>query len=156
VFRGDQANESGQLARIVEARQVSQLGDDRDRDDPLNSAQGLQSLDDGEQAPLGSDLEKFRFDATQSLDLLVDGVLRFLEDDLLRRGRADDFGQVAEVGVVPIRPSGVLQSQSKQKRLQAELCILEGEPSGIASAGQIANGFILDARDVHRRKIAGA
>jgi hypothetical protein len=38
MLGGSQANEGRQLARVVEACQVAELGDDRERNDPVLAA----------------------------------------------------------------------------------------------------------------------
>ena len=116
---GDETDEGGELARVVEAGEVAEFGDDGDGDDPLHAAQGLQGLDDGVEPPVGDELEEFCLDALEPLDLLVDGAHVFLEDDLLRRRRADDRGEVAPVGVVPVGAAGVVESEAEQEGLEA-------------------------------------
>ena len=155
VFGGDEPDEGGELPGVVEAREVAELGDDGDGNDELDAAEGLQGLDDGEEAPGGSGFEEFLLDPGESIDLFVDGVEGLLEDDLLGSSRADDLGEVAAVGVVPVGASDVMESLSKEKGLQALLGGLEGDARGVTSAAQIADGLVLDEGDVDGGEIPG-
>jgi len=83
VLGGDQPDEGGELARVVEAGDVAELGDDRECNEPLDAAQGLDGVDDRLEAPGRGEFNKLVLEASQALDLLVDGMERFLEDDLL-------------------------------------------------------------------------
>ena len=102
VLRRRQADERGALPRIVEPREVAELGDDGDRDEPLDAAKRLQRLDHGIQPPRGSPLEQFGLQAMEPIDLFIDGADRFLKDDLLRRCGADDLREITTMGVVPV------------------------------------------------------
>ena len=83
MFGRRQPDERGELPGIVEARQVPQLGDDRDRHHPAHAAQRLQRFDHRIQTPGRGHLEELLFDPLQSIDLLVDREDRFLKHDLL-------------------------------------------------------------------------
>ncbi len=120
VLGRDQPDERGELARVVEAREVAELGDDGDGDVPLHAAQRLQRLDDRAEPPRRRELDEFVLEARDTLDLLVDGAQRFLEDDLLRRGRADDLRQIAQVRVVPVGPARVVEARAAAERTSAE------------------------------------
>ena len=73
VFRGHEAHEGGQLPGIVEAGEVTQFGDDGQRDDPLHAPEGLQRLHHRIAAPARGEVLEFRLDALQTVDLLIDG-----------------------------------------------------------------------------------
>ncbi len=111
VFRGNEADEGGQLTRVVKAREITELGDDGDRDEELHAAQGVQRLDDRIEPPRGRALEEFRFEALEAIDLFIDSPHGFLKDDLLRRRRTHDLRQVPAVGVVPGRAPDVVPAQ---------------------------------------------
>ena len=113
VLRGHQAHEGRQLPRIIEAGQVAELGDDGEGDDPLDAAQRLQRLDERIAPPRGAQLLELGFDALQPVDLFIDGAHAFLEDDLLRRRRTDDLGQVALVRGIPVGPSDVVEPEAQ-------------------------------------------
>ena len=116
MLGGNPADESRELARVVEAGEVAELGDDGEGHDPLHAAQGLQGLDDGPQSPLWCELEEFLLDAPEPFDLFVDGPDGFLEHDLLRGGGTDDLGQVTLVGLVPIVRRGDAQLGDEELR----------------------------------------
>lgn len=155
VFGGDQPDEGGELAWIVEARDVAEFSDDGYRDGVLDSAQCLQRLDDRAQAPLGSELGDLVFETLQPFDLLIDGTNELLEGDLLGRCGADDLGQVATVSIGPVRTAGVVEPQTEQERLQPQLGRLEGDASGVAGSTEIADRFVFDGGNVNRGEISG-
>lgn len=142
------------MARRVEAREVAELGDDGDRDEKLDAAQGLQRVDDRIQPPGRRPLEQLGLEAMHPIHLLIDGADRFLKHDLLRRRGADDLREVASMGLIPVGPPDIVPPQPEQKRLQPELRVLECQPRRIAGPTEIAHRFIVDRRHVHARQIA--
>ena len=96
----------------VEAREVAELGDDGDRDEPLDAAQRLQRLDDGIEPPRRRPLEQLGLEPMHPIDLLIDGADRFLKHDLLRRGRADDLGQIPSMRVVPVGAADIVAARA--------------------------------------------
>src|SRR6185503_10333353 len=94
-------------------------------------------------------------EACEALDLLVDGAQRFLKDDLLRRRRTHDLGQVAAVRIVPVGSPNVVEAEPKQESLQPELCGLECDSRRVTRTAYVANRFVVDRRDVHAREISG-
>src|SRR5437867_1245429 len=74
--------EGGELAGVVEAGEVADLGDHDGGDGELNAAQSLESLDERIQTPGGDVLFELGVETLDALHLLVDGAHRFLEDDL--------------------------------------------------------------------------
>ena len=102
-----------ELARVVEAREIAKLRDDGERHEPLHTPQGLQGFNDRIQTPRGRQFEKLLLDACETLDLLIDGTKRFLEDDLLRRCGANDLGEVASMRFLPVGSSDVVEAQPK-------------------------------------------
>lgn len=53
VLGRDQPDEGGELPRVVKPREVAEFGDDRERHDPPDAAEGLQGLDQRIAAPAG-------------------------------------------------------------------------------------------------------
>ena len=83
ILRRNQADEGGQLPWVVEAGEVAELGDDGDRDEPLDTAQGLQSLHDRIESPAWRGLAELGLDPGDAIDRLIDSPDVFLKDDLL-------------------------------------------------------------------------
>ena len=152
----NEADEGGQLPRVVKAREIAEFGDDGDRDEELDAAQGLQRLHDRIETPRGRALEEFRVEALEAIDLFIDGPHGFLKDDLLRRRRTHDLREVAAVRVVPGRAPDIVPAQSEEERFQPQLRVLARHARGIARATQIAEGFVLDRRHVDGGEIARA
>ena len=155
VFGGDQPDEGGELAWVVEAREVTEFSDNGECDDGLNTAQCLQRFDDRVQAPRGGELGELMFETLQPFDLLIDGTNELLEGDLLGRCRADDLGQIATMSIGPVRTAGVVEPQTKQERLQSLLGCLEGDASGVAATAEVTDCFVLDGGNVNRGEIPG-
>jgi hypothetical protein len=122
----------------------------------LDAPQRLKSRDERIEAPRGELVGKHGGDAFQSLDDLRDGAERFLENDLLGRSGTDHLGEVAQVGLVPGGLSGVVKAEAQEEGLEAELGGLEVLEGILASAGQVADGFILYGGDIDGGEIAGA
>jgi hypothetical protein len=95
-------------------------------------------------------------EAPHSFHELGDGAEVFLENDLLGRGGTDDLGEVAKVGLIPVGLSGVVKAEAQEEGLEAELGGLEVLEGILASAGQVADGFILHGGDIDGGEIAGA
>ena len=93
VLGGDEADEGGELARRVEAREIAQLRDDGDGDGVLHTPQGLQRLDKRPEAPGGDVVAEFGFESVQAVGGLGAGAQGLLEDDLLGRGGAHHAGE---------------------------------------------------------------
>ena len=70
----------------MKAREITQFGDDGDRDQELHTAQRLQRLDDRIEPPRGRALDEFGIEPLDPIDLFVDGPHGFLKHDLLRWG----------------------------------------------------------------------
>jgi len=156
VLTGDKAEEGGELSGGVEASEVADFSEGGGGDGLLDAAQGLDGFDDRVKAPGGEVLGELGFEALEAVDLFADGTEGFLEDDLLGGGGADDFGQVAQMGVVPVGLAGVVEAEAQEERLQALFGGFEVTHGVLASAAEVANGFILDRGDVDGGKISGA
>jgi hypothetical protein len=137
VLRGDQADEGGQLSRRIEAREVAEFGDDGDRDEPLDPAQGLQRLHDGIKPPGWAALEELCLEPKEPIDLLVRRAHRLLEHDLLRGGRTDDLREVPTMRVGPVRSAHIVPAEREQERFQPEVietAIVGSGVSGLSAA----------------------
>ncbi len=107
VLAGREPEVSHELARLVEAREIAELGDRGDGDDELHAAQRLQRLDDRVQAPALRVPEQFGLEALQLLGALIGGAHIFLEHDLLSRRRDHELGEPAQVSGVPVGAPGI-------------------------------------------------
>src|SRR5262249_14255087 len=116
----------------------------------LHAAKSLECFDVGVHAPRRRELGELLLETREALDLLIDGADVLLEDDLLRGGRADDLGEVAAVRFVPVRTSAIDEAETKKKRLQAKLGVLERDACGVARATDVADRLVLDRGHVTR------
>ena len=112
ILRGNEPDVRGQLAGILEAREVAELGDDGDRDEPLHPAERLHGLHDWIQPPRRRAFEQLGLEAPQAINLFVHGANGFLKDDLLRRRRTHDLREVPPMGVVPIGTAHIVQAEA--------------------------------------------
>jgi hypothetical protein len=60
------------------------------------------------------------------------------------------------MGGIPVSPSDVVEPQTQEEGLQAQLRIFQRDARGVAGATEVAKGFIVDRRHVHRGQVAGA
>jgi hypothetical protein len=56
ILAGDEAEEGGELAGVVEAGEVAEFRDHGDGDRVLDAAQGLEGVDDGRETPGGDEV----------------------------------------------------------------------------------------------------
>jgi hypothetical protein len=111
-------------------------------------------LDDRREPPGRRPFAQFRLEAIHPVHLLINGADRFLKHDLLRRRGTDDLGEVPPMRIGPIGPADVVQAEAEQERFQPQLRVLERQSRGVAGATAIADGFIIDRRDVDAGQIA--
>ena len=78
----------------------------------------------------------------------------FLKDDLLRRGRTDDFREPPQVGGAPIGSARIADILSEQEGFETELGILESADGVFTRPGEVADGFIFDVGDRDQGEIA--
>lgn len=81
----DEAEKGHELAWGVEAGEIAQLGDQRDRRQQVDAAQGLQGVDDRHQAPAPHLLGDLVLETLEASGGLVDGSQVLLQRDPLRR-----------------------------------------------------------------------
>jgi hypothetical protein len=156
VFGGDQAQIFHQLAGMLEAGQVAAFGHEGHRDGELDAPQRLQRLDHRLQEPGFHMVLEFLLQPLEAFGLFIDCPDVFWEDDLLRGGGTDHFGEPPEMGWAPGGPARIPDILPQQESLEPELGGLE-VPQGIfAGTGKIADGFVLDCGDIDRCKIARA
>jgi hypothetical protein len=92
----------------------------------------------------------------QTFHVLVDGADIFLEDDVLRWGRADHCREPPEVGRVPGSLAGRAAVVPQQTGFQTPWCRFEITERIFTSPAQIAHGFVFDLGDIDRREVSRA
>ena len=96
---------------------------------------------------------EFLFETLEALGVFVDRADVLLEDDVLRRGRTDDFREASEVGWAPSGPARVADIMSEQKGLEAELRGLEIAHRIFTRSRKVADGFIFNFGDIDGAEI---
>ena len=71
----------------------------------------------------------------------------FLEDDLLRRGGTDHFGEPPQVGRAPGGSTCIADIMAKQKGVETELGGLKIAEGIFTSPAEVADGFVFHRRD---------
>jgi hypothetical protein len=97
-----------------------------------------------------------RFQLLESLDLFVDCLDVFLEDNLLRRCGPDNFREPSEVGRAPDGPARIGDVMSEPEGFETELGRFEVPQDIFAGSGEIANGFIFSRGNVDGCEITRA
>jgi hypothetical protein len=77
-----------------------------------------------------------------------------LQDDVLRRGGTDDLREPSEGGRAPIGPAGGAETVSAQQGCETQRGLLQIADGVFAGAGEIAQSFLFDLRDLHGGAIA--
>ena len=116
VLGWNEAHVGGQLAGIVEAREVAELRDDGDRHEPLHPAERLERLHHGGESPARCEVAEIGLEPLEAIDLFIDGSDGFLKHDLLRGCGAHHFREIATVGGRPIGSTHVVQAKAEQER----------------------------------------
>jgi hypothetical protein len=156
VLAGIEAEEGADLAGDIEAGDIAELGDNGHGDGELDAAECLQSLNEGSAFPGSGAILEFGFDVGEMVGAFGYSADVFLENDLLGRGGQSDSRELVEMSGAPGRSAGVVDVVAQQKGFEAELGCLEIVHGVLASAGEIADGFIVDVGDVDGGKIAGS
>ena len=97
---------------------------------------------------------EFGFDPLQAVVAFRDRPHTFLKDDLLGGRRADHVREPAQMGGAPIRPPRIANILPQQEGFKAQLGGFQIFEDIFSRSGQVADGFILDRRDIHRGEIA--
>ena len=144
VLRGREPQVGHQFPRSIKAGDVSELGGQDGGAGEFHAAQRLEGLDERIEAPALDGVVQLALQALQALVLLRDGAPVFLEDDLLRRGRAHDAGGPPEMGGVPAGAVLVANVVTEQDRLQPALTPLEILQRIVAAATEIPQRLVLE------------
>ena len=115
ICRGREPKIIHELSGVLEARQVAEFGHRRHRHRALDTAQGLEGLDDRREAPGVHLLMEFEFETAQTFSLCSDGLDVCLKDHVLRRGGTDHLTEPAQVGRTPIGPPCVADIVPQQE-----------------------------------------
>jgi hypothetical protein len=156
VFRGGQAQGTHELSGVVNARPIPEFCDDGDGDDKLHAPQGLKGFDHRLKTPGVHLLVKCLFETWQAFSVLVHRPDIFLEDELLRRGRTDDFREPAPGGRPPGGLARIAAILPEQTRVEPELGGLEIPDSIFTRPAQLAEGFVCDLGNIDGREVPRA
>jgi len=107
VLRRGEPQVAHELPGVVEPCEVPQFGDQDDGAREVDPAQRPDRLDHRGQAPALHRLVQLVLQAPQPVVLLGHGAEVLLKDDLLGGRGADDFGEPAQMGGVPVRSAFV-------------------------------------------------
>jgi hypothetical protein len=156
VLRGHQPQVSHQLARVIEACDIPNLGHQSDRRDHVDAAQRLQRLQHRREAPAG---HRGRQRLGQPLHALVGRLHR--EVVLGERHLAARVAEVqlAQPAVERLRPRGlaaVADLVAQQKRLELVTGLRARVHRILARPRQVADRLVAGVRNPHRAQLARA
>ena len=137
MFRGHQTEIGHQLAGIVEAAQISGLGDQGDGDDQGDATHGLQGLDHGRHGPTREQLLDLPGQSIAPGLGVLDGMDGVLQHDLSGRMLETDRRQPASVRQRPI-PAMADMPVAEQKPGQLLARPAQGTHRGGPGTDQIA------------------
>jgi hypothetical protein len=138
---------------VLDARQVAQCGHRRHRHRALDTAHGLEGLDDRREAPGVPLLVECEFSTAPTFRLCRDGLDVCLQDHVLRRGGTAHRTAPAQVGRTPIGPPGVADSVPQHEGCAPELGRFASPEGLFPRSAQSAHGFIVDGGDIHRGEV---
>ena len=153
---GNKPDVGHELAWIVKAQEVLQLGHERDSSDQLHATHGLQGLHQRGQAPVGQDLPQGLLQARDTGTRLRDRVQVFLQADLLSGVLHLQRSQPAQMGAAPGGLAGIGDTVAQQQCLQAVACIALFAHRVLTGAHEVAHGLIGRAGYAHDGKVVGA
>jgi hypothetical protein len=156
ICRGHQAQALHELSRMIDAGEVSEFSDHRDRHHALHAAQGLKGLDYRVQAPGVDLLVECLFETLEACGVRGDRSHLVLEDDVLRGGGTHHRGEPPEVGWAPRGPACIAHIGPAQEGFQAECCRFALIAGSFTGAGEVADGFIVHGGDIDGGEIPRA
>jgi hypothetical protein len=156
VFARVKAEEGEELAGIVEAGDIAELCGDGCGDGELDAAQCLEGVDERSAFPRDDAIVEFGLDVSKVISAFGDSADVLLKDDLLSRGWQGDPRELAQMSGAPRGSAGVLYIVSKQEGFEAELGGFEIAHGVFTGTREIADGFVVDIRNVDGGKIAGS
>ena len=155
VLAWNETQVSHELPGIVEAGEIAHFGDDGDGDGELDTTECLKSFDDRVETPGCGELLQFGLEMSETFGMLRDGSDVFLENDLLSRRRADDFGEPAKMCLVPVRFSDITDVEAKEKGLEPELGGFQIGDCVLSSPAEVPDCFVFEPGDIDWVQIAG-
>ena len=156
VLTGGEAQSAHELSGVVATSAVAECSHDGDGDGELDAAPGLESLDDRVQAPSLDLLAEFGLEAREPCLMCRHGSDVGLEDHLLGRRGTDPLSEPAQRGWPPGGTARIPAILTPQEGLQPGLRGLESPDRILPGAAEVADGLVLDRRDIDRGQIAGA
>jgi hypothetical protein len=153
IFRRRQAQRIHALSGGLEAGEVAEFRDGRDRHRKLHTTEGLQRVHDRTEPPGGDLLVEFLVQALESVSMFGDRPDVFLEDDLLGGGGTDDLAQPAQGRRVPSGPTGLPDILPQQTGFEADCGRLEIVACVCPRAAPVTHRVVLDRWDIDRRKV---
>jgi hypothetical protein len=142
VLAGHEPHVSHELARVVEAEEVLQLGDQGHSGDQLYAAQCLQRLDEWSQAPVGQRVAHGLLQPADPGAGFGDRMQVLLEADLLGRVLELDGSEPAQVRSRPGALAGVRGAVAQKECLEAVAAIALLAHGVVPGAHQVADRFV--------------
>jgi hypothetical protein len=100
--------------------------------------------------------DEFLLKTLKAFRVLVNRSPVFLEDDLLGRGGTDHIREPSALGRPPMGLARIADIVPEQEGLETQVSGFEVTDGLFTRSAQLAEGFIFDLGDVHRREITGA
>jgi len=151
IFRRRQAQIMHELSGGIEAGEVPECSDGRDRHRQRHATEGLQRVNDWTAPPGGDLLVAFLVQALESVRVCGDGPDICLEDDVLGGGGTDNLAQPAPVRRAPRGPTGRPARMPQQQGFESERGRLQIVERVFPRAAQVAKSCGLDRWDIDRR-----
>jgi hypothetical protein len=156
IFRRRQAPIMHEGSGVIDAGQVAECSDGRDRPGQRPATEGWHRVHDRAAPPGGDLLVEFLFQALEPVRVFGDRPAICLADDVLGGGGTDDLAQPASVRRAPRGPTGIADLLPPQNGVEAELGRLQIVERLFPRAAQVTNRFVLDRWDIDRREVPGA
>jgi hypothetical protein len=137
-------------------RLIANFGTHGDGHSALHATERLQGFDHGVQTPGLHVLVEFLVEPLEALGVCSAPSDVCLEDDVLRRGRADDLREPPAMGWAPMGLAGVADSVAEHKSFAAKLGVLAVAEGLFTGPRQIPHGFIVHLGDIDRGEIPRA
>jgi hypothetical protein len=151
-----QAEKAHQLARVVEAAHIADLGCEDYRDEEGGATHRLVGFDDRRHRPVRHDRDQLLLKAPQPGQGIRDRIDPVLKDDRLRRVVEFLIGQPASMRHCPVLAAVEDAPVPKQKRQQLLTLATKVLGRRLAAANQIAHRLMGSIGHPYRGQLAGA